>query len=52
MGRKRLSDDEKMTYVIGFKVRDELLEKINARCAITGETPGQWCRSVIEAHIK
>ncbi len=52
MGRKKLPDSEKMTYVVGFKVSNELLEKIKNACEKTGETPGTYCRSIVETYIK
>jgi len=52
MGRNKLVANERMTYVIGFKVPNELLEKIKNACETTGETPGQFCRSVVMNYIK
>ena len=52
MGRRKLPDNEKMHYTVGFKVKDELLEKIKNACEETGETPGTYCRSIVETYIK
>ena len=51
MGRRKLPVGEKLNYTVGFKVNDELLEKIKNACEKTGETPGTYCRSFIEANI-